>query len=174
MSGTGDSNPRLGSSIEGSCCIRTLAHLTRFERVTFAFGGQGFSKRAPPQKSGRSIRALFWWLRYSAFSYSGAAKISITLHSCRRTQYLCAIFGIDSSDRQSDGGTERLLASKDLQHGSCSDLQRTGRRNASRVFDRRWDLGRPEDVGISHGRSDARCKLGSPPTDPHARRWPWG
>jgi len=49
----------------------------------------------------------------------------------------CVIFGIDGSDHQSDGGTERSLASKDLQHGSCLDLRRTRRRNSSRLFDRR-------------------------------------
>src|SRR3984893_10152743 len=49
----------------------------------------------------------------------------------------CVIFGIDGSDHQSDGGTERSLASKDLQHGSCLDLQRTERRNSSLVFDLR-------------------------------------
>ena len=38
-----------------------VAHPTRFERVTFAFGGQGlFERRAPLQKSGRSIGPLFW------------------------------------------------------------------------------------------------------------------
>src|ERR1700746_1521781 len=45
------------------------------------------------------------------------------------------------------------LVSKDLQHGSCLDPQRIGPS----------DLGRPEDVGISHGRSDARCKPRGPP-----------
>ena len=39
-----------------------------------------------------------------------------------------------------------------LRHGSFLEL-RHGRRNWSRVFDRRWDLGGPEDVGICHRRS---------------------
>jgi len=46
------------------------AHPTRFERLTFAFGGQGLLEgRAPPQKINRSAV-----LGYSAFSYSRAAK----------------------------------------------------------------------------------------------------
>jgi hypothetical protein len=140
--------------------------------LTRAFGGQGLLEKAcaASKITGRSIRALFWWLRYSAFSYSRDAKASIALHSSMRTQDLCVIFGIDSSDHQSDVGPNGRWHPRNLQHGSCLDLQRTGHRNSSRVFDRRWDLGRPEDFGISHD----RCKPGSPPTDSHARRWRWG
>jgi hypothetical protein len=106
--------------------------------LTHAFEGQGlFERRAPLQKSGRSIGALFWCFRYSTFSYSTVAKTSIALHSSRRTQDRCVIFGIDSSDHQPNSGTERSLVSKDFQHGSCLDPQRIGRRNSSRVFDRR-------------------------------------
>jgi hypothetical protein len=72
-----------------------MAHPTRFERVTFAFGGQGLrERRASPQISSRSIGELFCFLRYSGFSYSRAAKTSTALHSTRRTQDLCVIFGI--------------------------------------------------------------------------------
>jgi len=53
-----------------------LAHPTRFERVTFAFGGQGLLEgRAPPQKLRRLVGALCWF-RQSAFSYSKAAAES--------------------------------------------------------------------------------------------------
>ena len=43
----------------------------------------------------------------TAFSYSRAAKTSIAHHSSRRTPDPCIIFSIDSSDHQSDDGTER-------------------------------------------------------------------
>jgi hypothetical protein len=49
--------------------------------VTFAFGGQGlFERRVAPQKSGQSIGALFWWLRYSTFSYPRTTETSIAIH----------------------------------------------------------------------------------------------
>ena len=59
------------------------------------------------KKSGRSIEALFWWFRYSTFSYSRAVKYSMAIHSSRPTQYPCVIFIVESLD--SDAETERLV-----------------------------------------------------------------
>jgi hypothetical protein len=65
----------------------------------------------------------------------------IALHSCRRTQDPCVIFGIDSSDHQSDGGAERSLIPR-----ICSmavvwtlNVSDAGTRRASSIEDRIWD-----------------------------------
>jgi hypothetical protein len=82
----------------------------------------------------------------------------------KRLQKTLALFSVSTgSDRQSHGVTERSLVSKDLQHGSCLDTQRIGRRNccAFSIEDRIWDgqrtsvlsqlVGRSVQVGESSG-----------------------
>ena len=54
---------------------------TRFERVTFAFGGQGFSRGVSGSQFTPIGRRLYWF-RYSLFCYSKAAECSTGLTNC--------------------------------------------------------------------------------------------
>jgi hypothetical protein len=128
-------------------------------------------RRAPPQKSSRSIGALFWWLRYSGFSYSRAAKTSIAPHSSRGEAKIFALFSVSivqiiSLTVGPNGRWQGFAAWAVVWTFNVSDA---GTRRVFSIEDR-MDLGRPEDVGIGRHRSDARSEPRNPPTGSHGRR----